>query len=53
MALEAGLKLGNYEVVPVPRIVGVGEVYRARDTKLRLHLRLGARESTTEQMSHE
>jgi len=34
MALEAGRKLGHYEVISSLGAGGMGEVYRARDTKL-------------------
>ena len=34
MALEAGTKLGHYEVVSSLGAGGMGEVYRARDTNL-------------------
>ena len=34
MALETGTRLGNYEVVSSLGVGGMGEVYRARDTKL-------------------
>ena len=34
MALEAGTRLGNYEVVSSLGAGGMGEVYRAKDTKL-------------------
>ncbi len=34
MALEAGTRLGHYEVVSSLGAGGMGEVYRARDTKL-------------------
>ena len=34
MALEAGTKLGHYEVVSSLGAGGMGEVYRAKDTKL-------------------
>ncbi len=34
MALEAGTKLGHYEVISSLGAGGMGEVYRARDTKL-------------------
>lgn len=34
MALEAGTRLGHYEVVSTLGAGGMGEVYRAKDTKL-------------------
>ena len=34
MALEAATRLGHYEVVSSLGAGGMGEVYRARDTKL-------------------
>ena len=34
MALKAGTKLGHYEVVSSLGAGGMGEVYRAKDTKL-------------------
>ena len=34
MALSAGLRLGSYEIVSAIGAGGMGEVYRARDTKL-------------------
>ncbi len=34
MALETGTRLGSYEIVSPLGAEGMGEVYRARDTKL-------------------
>ncbi len=34
MALTAGSRLGNYEVLAPIGVGGIEEVYRARDTKL-------------------
>ena len=34
MPLQPGMKLGHYEVVEAVGAGGMGEVYRARDTKL-------------------
>ena len=35
MALESGTQLGHYEVTDLLGKGGMGEVYRARDTKAR------------------
>jgi len=34
MSLQAGTRLGHYEVISSLGAGGMGEVYRARDTKL-------------------
>ena len=34
MALTSGTKLGPYEIVGAAGVGGMGEVYRARDTRL-------------------
>jgi serine/threonine protein kinase len=34
MALAAGTKLGPYEIVAPAGVCGMGDVYRARDTRL-------------------
>ena len=34
MALESGTRLGSYEVLAAIGVGGMGEVYRARDTRL-------------------
>ncbi len=35
VALESGRRLGNYEIVEVLGVGGLGEIYRSWDTKLR------------------
>ena len=35
MMLESGRRLGNYEIVESLGVGGMGEVYRATDTKLK------------------
>jgi serine/threonine protein kinase len=34
MALQVGIRLGAYEIIAAMGAGGMGEVYRARDTKL-------------------
>ena len=38
MSLAAGSKLGPYEILALIGAGGMGEVYRARDTKLERHV---------------
>jgi eukaryotic-like serine/threonine-protein kinase len=38
MTLTAGSKLGPHEIVAPPGARGMGEVYRARDTRLERHV---------------
>jgi phosphoribosylaminoimidazole carboxylase (NCAIR synthetase) len=38
MTLAAGARLGPYEIVSAIGAGGMGEVYRARDPRLRVHL---------------
>jgi serine/threonine protein kinase len=40
MAIAAGAKLGPYEILPPIGAGGMGEVYRARDTKLKREVAL-------------
>jgi serine/threonine protein kinase len=40
MALAAGTKLGPYEIVALIGAGGMGEVYRAKDTKLKREVAL-------------
>ncbi len=43
MALEAGTRLGHYEVVSSLGAEGMGEVYRTRDARLERDSELGER----------
>ena len=40
MSLTPGARLGGYEVLSLVGVGGMGEVYRARDTKLRREVAL-------------
>ena len=37
MTISAGRRLGSYEITSALGAGGMGEVYRARDTKLNVH----------------
>ncbi|PYV64904.1 MAG: hypothetical protein DMG97_33625 [Acidobacteria bacterium] len=50
MALSPGTKLGSYEILAAVGAGGMGEVYRARDTRLD---RIVAIKVVSEHLSHE